>query len=73
MTATALILPFKDDIAISPQEAQELTGIPRGWYYEKARQGKIPAGVTFRAGKYRRFWKRSLMRWLADSGAQPTV
>jgi hypothetical protein len=73
MTARALILPSKDDIAISPQEAQELTGIPRGWYYERARLGQIPAGVTFRAGKYRRFWKASLMRWLANGGAHPSV
>ena len=64
---------LNDDVAVTPQEIAKVTGIPVGWWYEKARLGEMPPELTFRCGKYRRFWKRSLLRWLADGGAQPSV
>jgi hypothetical protein len=70
MISNAIAAVEEDDVAITSQQAEQITGIPIRWWYEKARLGVIPASVTFRAGKYRRFWKRSLLRWLADGGAQ---
>ncbi len=45
-------------------------GVPRSWVYKAARRGALP---SVRCGRYRRFDKRDIERWIEDQrGAEDT-
>lgn len=58
------------DNAVSARDLAKETGIPAGWWYNSARRGHLPPELTFRCGKYRRFWIRGVKGWLARGGGE---
>jgi excisionase family DNA binding protein len=44
-------------------EVAQLLGVPRTWVYEQSRAGRIP---TVRLGRYRRYRREAIERWLQE-------
>lgn len=50
------------DAILSPAQLAVLLGVPKGWVYEATAQKTIP---YFKAGKYLRFRKSDVDKWIA--------
>lgn len=48
---------------LDAREVAELLGVPPGWVYRESRAGRIP---TVRLGRYVRYRRESVERWLAE-------
>jgi excisionase family DNA binding protein len=51
------------DKLMTAAEVAEMTGMTLGWVYSESRAGRIP---TIKLGRYRRFRREAIERWLED-------
>lgn len=56
--------PVPEKLLLTAEEVAELVGMGADWIYEQARRGCIP---VVRLGRYRRFRRESIERWIADN------
>jgi excisionase family DNA binding protein len=50
-------------LLLTAEEVAELVGMGVDWIYEQARRGRIP---VVKLGRYRRFRRESIERWIAE-------
>lgn len=48
---------------LTASEVGELLGVPTSWVYEQSRRGTIP---TVTLGRYRRYRREAIERWVAE-------
>jgi excisionase family DNA binding protein len=48
---------------LSAREVAEMLGVPTSWVYEQSRRGRIP---TVTLGRYRRYRREAIERWLGE-------
>ena len=58
------------DRLLDASEVAELLGVPRSWVYSETRAGRIPHVVI---GRYRRYRKAAVERWIADHERGPVA
>ncbi len=55
---------------LTATEVAELLKVPRSWVYARSREGSIP---TVALGRYRRYRREAIDRWLSDVEGQAAV
>jgi excisionase family DNA binding protein len=55
--------PFAGGPLLDAEEVGELLGVPKSWVWEQSRQGRIP---TVRLGRYRRYRREAIERWIEE-------
>lgn len=51
-------------LLLTAEEVAEMIGMGVDWIYDQARRGRIP---VVKLGRYRRFRRESIERWIADN------
>jgi excisionase family DNA binding protein len=54
------------DALLTAAAVARLLDVPTGWVYEQSRRGAIP---TVALGRYRRFRRDAILRWIEDREA----
>jgi excisionase family DNA binding protein len=61
--------PLAGDPLLSAEQVGELLGVPRSWVWEQSRRGRIP---TVRLGRYRRYRREAIERWIEELESEGT-
>jgi excisionase family DNA binding protein len=61
--------PLRGDPLLSAAQVGELLGVPRSWVWEQSRRGRIP---TVRLGRYRRYRREAIERWIEELESEGT-
>jgi excisionase family DNA binding protein len=55
--------PFRGGPLLDAAQVGELLGVPKSWVWEQSRRGTIP---TVRLGRYRRYRREAIERWIEE-------
>jgi excisionase family DNA binding protein len=59
--------PLRGGPLLDAEEVGELLGVPRSWVWAQSRRGTIP---TVRLGRYRRYRREAIERWIEELEAE---
>lgn len=48
---------------LDAEEVGQMLGVPKSWVWEQSRNGRIP---TVRLGRYRRYRREAIERWIEE-------